>query len=175
MRLNKPENLLKQFKNLLVIDPQEDCDCPVEKYDGQVNINYIFPKDGIPNMVKFDRNSILPIPMSSEPIDYQQFKNCLLASLPYANMIDKVNVYEYSSLLISNKFKGENLSKEWQDTLVDYFIRNNDYNNIVITLSEIPENYIYFMPEPEFFGCFTWNISKYGMFIMANKIGLHVI
>lgn len=172
----RKEDCLKEFKDILVIDPQEDCHCPIERYNAEIDTTYIWLKDGKPDSISFGHSYVttLPVPMSIESIGYEQFKECLIASLPYAVAVNNVNDFSYerySRLLINKNFNSNLLSNEWKNILVDYFIRPN----LIITLSEIPENYIYFLPDPEFLGCFTWNLSRHGMFIMANKIGVHVI
>lgn len=160
------EKHLKYFTNVLVIDPQEDCECSVEIYDAGDSVKCVWLQDDIPKIVDcYDR---INLPMSLNPISFEQFKQCLLTSLAFASPIKSTqDIFSASRILINEDFKFEELPIEYFRALEHLMPRRN---NTVICLSEIPRNHIYFIPDPEFLGVFTWNISRYGMFIMAEKI-----
>lgn len=168
--MNK-EQTIGLFQNLLVIDPQEDCHCDTEIYDSGESTKCVWLRDGLTEIVNCYHRILLP--MSLQPITFNQFKYCLLDALPYASPVKSTeDIFSTSKLLVNTKFNFDKLSKEYY-CIIDHLISRRD--NTLICLSEIPENHIYFVPDPEFLGVFTWNLSRHGMFIMANKLKMHVI
>lgn len=164
----KKENVLGCFKNLLVIDPQEDCECETETYDADIlPAQVIWLKNGSPEIIECANRIHLPM---SKQINFEQIKQCILTALPFAQpMTDKDDPYHM--ILMHPEAEVDKLSDKLKDILVSFY--RVDWT--VICLPEIPKNKIYFSPDPEFFGCFTWNISRYGMFIIPERLRFCVI
>lgn len=169
-RFNGKIEHLKYFENLLVIDPQEDCDCDIEIYDAGCQSKCIWLNNGTPEIVDcYDR---INLPMCYDKITFNQFKECFLTGIKFAKEISTArDIFEYDKIIINPISSFDSLSNEYKDNLVSFL--HHEYR--VIYMSEIPENKIYFAPPPEMLGVFTWNLSKYGMFIMANNFGMQTI
>lgn len=163
----RKESALGCFKNLLVIDPQEDCECEVEVYDsGKSHQRVVWLRNGLPEVV--DCNDKINLPMA-KTIEFEQIKQCLLTALSFAEPVNsKDDPYHIAFLhpSININETPDNIQK----ILAPF---KSKWNRV--RLSEIPMDKIYFSPYQEFLGCFTWNISRYGMFIMPDRLRYCVI
>lgn len=165
--MNK-EKVLGEFQNFLAIDPQDDCSCDVEIYDTLETAICVWLKQGEPETTT--NQTRIRLPMSLNPIDLDQFKKCLLAALALAKPISISELHSYYQILIHPAFDFDKLSDDWKNALLCKL-----WPMRILHLEEIPENHIYLAPDPEFVGCFTWNLSGHGMFILADRLGVHVI
>lgn len=155
------------FEKLLVLDYQEDSNCNVEVYDTLESATCVCLKEG---ETEVTTNQLqIHLPMSLNPINSDQFKKCLLTALTLAAPTNLANINEYYSILVHPEFEFKKLSKEWRAAIKNLELQKT------IHLNEISKNHMYLAPYPEFLGCFTWNLSRHGMFILADRLGVHVI
>lgn len=165
--VTRKESVLGCFKNLLVIDPQEDCECEIEIYDADLNCqDVVWLKDGTSEVVRC--NSRIHLPMSKQ-VKFDQIKQCILTGLSFAKPMSKQDD-PYHMVLMNSNVEINKLSSEMKEMLARF-----KAEWCIIRLPEIPKDKVYFSPYPEFLGCFTWNISRYGMFIMPDRLRYCVI
>lgn len=164
----RKEDVLGCFKNLLVIDPQEDCECETEIYDADIiNHNVVWLRNGLPEIVNCHNRVHLPM---SKQIEFDQIKQCILTSLSFAKPMSRQDD-PYHMALMNSDIEIDRLSDKLKELFINYFRAGW----CIIRLPEIPKDKVYLSPHPEFLGCFTWNISRYGMFIIPDLLRYCVI
>lgn len=163
----RKDGVLGYFKNLLVVDPQEDCECEIETYDSDGDKNIVWLREGEPEIVNHVHR--IQLPMSLNQITKEQFQRCVLTALPFAKQITVNDISRFENIII-NRNSFDKLPEESKSIIDDFYRYNHRF-----LLPEIPEDHVYFAPPPEELGVFTWNLSRHGMFIIADHLGFLVI
>lgn len=152
---------LKPLADLLAIDPQDDCDCLVEVYEGLGGGSIYLDKFGKHVFRNFGIRTVLPM---LESLSYFQLETLFLASFLAASE-EPTRDLIYTTMLCSPH---ANIDRVFLGKHGMVFYENRAMR--VIELNDLHPNSIMLLPEPEFVGCLTWNKSYIGAFVMPGAI-----
>jgi hypothetical protein len=159
------ERIPQQLSNLFVEDFQNDCGCDVETYDSELSATTVYLSlEGIKEFTDSER-TVLP----------------MMPDICSQNIWD---LLEYACQKAGNKFSGA-----WLSTML--YNSNSDIQKVInvykkhfgpvefdytgeikngLTAPFVPENCVYFLPEPDCFGVISVNASKFGAFCYTMNI-----
>lgn len=162
----KIDHIPNHLQNIFVNDIQNDCTCSIEVYDSDhSNTVFYVSVDGIKEYKMFDERIRLP-------------------------MIDSISEKDIWNLL---QVACENSKNEWNDILFGHMLYNPQsdklklekaYEKYVgrihmfgdrsiagwVAADFVPQDYVYLIPQPEFFGVLSTNIDKFGAFCFTRNI-----
>lgn len=146
--LSKKIDLLlpKQIQKMFVVDFQNDCACDIETYDVDASNLYYLEKNGISN---HKLGSRFCCPMLPE-ISVKDVCDLLLKV--FENAIELNSMPDCEFIIINND---SSLSNVYSNT-IKVPLNNNEY--------------VYFIPQPEYFGCLSVNLAGFGLFCFAYDI-----
>ena len=158
------DRVSKKIQNIFVQDIQNDCSCFTETYDSDFDKAAIYlTEDG----VKIQNMNQLPLPMMNDISEK-----------------DIITLLETACIHAGNKWNDLFLSKMLYNPASDgkkMFLAFEKYGHPVhmsrsgdiygwIPMDFVPIDCVYLIPDPEFFGCLSVNIDKFGAFCYAHNI-----
>lgn len=154
----------KLLLKLLIEDPQRNRNCETSKYDlphlddGSV-CKIVYLENGkistsLNHIIDNVNSSNLLLPMSLEKITNQQFIDCVITACRNGRSFFDKSI-KYTKILCHPNF-----------VITDKNLK--EYNRVNLKNLDLDE--LYFLPGPEFLGVYTYNLNRYGMFIMSDHI-----
>lgn len=162
----------KVLQNVLVMDVQNDCGCTIEKYDTEPAREVVYlTSEGIKEATFAEGR--LPLPMlddiSEADIWSVMQRACELAteSFPEELVISKMLFNPHVSrkdLLIAFErwSRPARIKNRYDELIMEYY----DW----ISAPFVPMDCVYFIPDPEFLGCISVNVDKFGVFCIPKHI-----
>ena len=161
---------------LFVIDPQTDCHCDIERYDADKSTEVVVVGEDIRFELADPNTCRVNLPMIDNPIKRETIIEALILATRKAETIDLAGLSLFKSCILK-LFKYDDLifTKVISSPRTPYkqHMKKPDglyFNYEQITYQEWPDNLHAFLPDPEFLGCFTFNISKHGLFFLPASI-----
>lgn len=166
IRKRLEDRVSRKIRSLFVEDIQNDCTCSTESYDSDVNVDTFFTSSEGIKAHHFGTK--LNLPMKDE-FSEKDILDLLERALVEAS--DGHGDLTYCKMLYNTKSDGKQL---WQtfEKYCGYPPHMNRSGDIYdwVALPFVPEDCVYFLPDPEFFGAISVNIDKFGAFCFANHI-----
>lgn len=166
IRKRLEDRVSRKIRNLFVEDVQNDCTCNTETYDSDLNINTFFTSsEGIK---EHSSDSRLPLPMKEE---FSEKDILDLLERAIVKAVDSRDDLIYCKMLYNPKSDGKQLWATFEKQC-GYSPPMNRSGEIYdwVPLPFVPEDCVYFVPDPEFFGAISVNIDKFGAFCFGNHI-----
>lgn len=166
-----------RFRDIFVLDIQNDCDCDIEKYDRGLMKRIVYLDYG--GIKDLDKDSVEPglpiydwihLPMLNDISEKDIWKLLKAASnsAPYYSANDDITpsniIYNPKSdgnkvLALYTEVTGKDICPFRDGTIPGWFAA--DF---------VDENEVFFTPEPEFFGVISANIGKFGAFCIPDNM-----
>lgn len=144
-----------RYRKLFIEDIQNDCSCPIESYDCDLEIDtwYLSAPDKVEKVLFQTR---LDLPMIK---DFSDKSIELLLKKAYENSGDTPNPDLVYTAVIMNP-KSDKMSQ----------VKSLNYIDRITFVDFIPVNEFIMVPDPEFFGALTTNVGGYGAFCFSSNI-----
>jgi|SRR6185436_4662808 len=157
----------KQLQSFFIIDLQNDCNCSIENYDAEIDCTIAYLSTS--GVKYYNSSHCLALPMLSEICD-QDILNLLQEAGTTSSGVSNIDCLPTNML-----FNIENDSDQVWSIYKKYTKQyvpsiNRAFINGVFGADFVPKNQIWFMPQPEFFGCISVNIDKFGVFCLPQQI-----
>lgn len=158
-----------QYAQLFVPDIQNDCACPIETYDCDVNYDtwYLTASDKVEKVMFGER---LPLPMIPEISN-----ESILLLLKTACKDIKEDQRDYdvvpSALLTNSKSTGNKIVHIMEKVIGRGIVANRSGVIHGLAFADfIPVDEFVILPDPEFFGALTVNVGGFGAFCFARNL-----
>lgn len=158
----------QKFRSLFIFDIQNDCSCDIEKYDviDQESSALVISKNGIE---KLD-SSLIHLPMMPEISD-KDIWSLLEKAIEYAPDRQLNHDIWLNRMLYNPSSDMEAVCKEFKKVAKHDIWLNKDGTIFGFWPADfVPKDFVYFIPEPDFFGVISAVIDKYGAFCMPKQM-----
>lgn len=142
------------YRNIFVLDIQNDCSCAVEIYDS-CSMFVAYLDDGVKTKLFEER---VAVPMRPDLSD-KDIEELIVAAIKYCAPNNYMDCTP-SRLLVSTEESEENI----------YKAKDKTGATEVIKFSFIEKGTIAVLPDPEFLGCLTVNVGLLGAFCFPHNI-----
>lgn len=156
----------RKIQNIFVVDIQNDCTCSTEIYDADGFDNTVCYTS--PEGLKENKwSSRLPLPMKND-LSEQEILNLLELACKYAS--DSCYDLVYRRMLYNPKSDVKKLYEIFEKYCHPVNINRSGDIMGWIPAAFVPEDCVYLIPDPEFFGALSVNIDKFGVFCIGNNV-----
>lgn len=157
------DRVSRKIQNIFVQDIQNDCSCTTETYDSDFDkaVTYL-SEEGI----KIQNMS--PLPMMND-ISEKDVLNLIETACNHAG--NECGDVIISKMIYNPSTYGLRLKEVWEkSTGRDVHFTRSGETPEWIPMDFVPVDCVYLIPEPEFFGCLSVNIEKFGAFCFSHNI-----
>jgi hypothetical protein len=166
-RLN--DRISRKIQNLFVQDIQNDCCCDIERYDTNTDVkNYSIYLSETDIKSSLNGSKTLCLPMLNNISE----KNIFHLLEEAGNQSDGNVLSDNVSINLFPRFVIYNPDSNIENVIYTYreYTNLNSFQDDSVAVKFVPKHQVWFTPDPEFFGCISVNIDKFGVFCIPNRI-----